>query len=260
MTKINIKSTVEELVNTFLIAGKTSLELRKKGLIKKIKTDNTPVSNGDLEVNKIVSEKIRQLTPHVPIISEETHEHKDLNDLSDFWLIDPIDGTRSLYNGYKTYGIQLCYFINKKPVYSLIYLPTIKKNISAILNSGVKINGKKFKGKRTFNNVMVDNYPEPNFECKKVMKLCKINNYFEAGSFAYKSMLIALNKASLMFKKVNFFAWDVFPQLLINKELGNFTFDLKGNEFVAIKKLSYRNGLIVSKSKKNIKKIVQLYK
>ena len=142
----------------------------------------------------------------------------------------------------------------------MIYLPTIKKNISAILNSGVKINGKKFKGKRTFINVMVDNYPEPNFECKKIMKLCKINNYFEAGSFAYKSMLIALNKASLMFKKVNFFAWDVFPQLLINKELGNFTFDLKGNEFVAIKKLSYRNGLIVSKSKKNIKKIVQLYK
>ena len=45
-----------------------------------------------------------------------------------------------------------------------------------------------------------------------------------------------------------------FPQLLINKELGNFTFDLKGNEFVEIKKLSYRNGLIVSKSKNNIKK------
>ena len=51
-----------------------------------------------------------------------------------------------------------------------------------------------------------------------------------------------------------------FPQSLINKELGNFTFDLKGNEFVTIKKLSYRSGLIVSKSKKNIKKIVQLYK
>ena len=33
-----------------------------------------------------------------------------------------------------------------------------------------------------------------------------------------------------------------------------------GNEFVTIKKLSYRSGLIVSKSKKNIKKIVQLYK
>ena len=59
---------------------------------------------------------------------------------------------------------------------------------------------------------------------------------------------------------MEFYAWDVFPQSLINKELGNFTFDLKGNEFVTIKKLSYRSGLIVSKSKKNIKKIVQLYK
>ena len=92
------------------------------------------------------------------------------------------------------------------------------------------------------------------------MGTCKINKYIEAGSFAYKSMLIALNKASLFFKNVEFYAWDVFPQSLINKELGNFTFDLKGNEFVTIKKLSYRSGLIISKSKNNIKKIVQLYK
>ena len=236
-------------IGNFIIKNRKKIKILNK---KKFQT------NLDIIVDKKIKELIFQFFKTKKIISEENKSNRLPK--KDFWLIDPIDGTRSLYNGYKTYGIQLCYFINKKPVYSLIYLPTIKKNISAILNSGVKINGKKFKGKRTFNNVMVDNYPEPNFECKKVMKLCKINNYFEAGSFAYKSMLIALNKASLMFKKVNFFAWDVFPQLLINKELGNFTFDLKGNEFVAIKKLSYRNGLIVSKSKKNIKKIVQLYK
>ena len=127
MTKINIKSTVEELVNTFLIAGKTSLELRKKGLIKKIKTDNTPVSNGDLEVNKIVSEKIRQLTPHVPIISEETHEHKDLNDLSDFWLIDPIDGTFDYINDLDEFTINAGLIIGNRPAAGLIFAPAKKE-------------------------------------------------------------------------------------------------------------------------------------
>ena len=46
-----MEKSVESLIDTFLYAGKISLELRKKGLIKKIKSDNTPVSNGDLEVN-----------------------------------------------------------------------------------------------------------------------------------------------------------------------------------------------------------------
>ena len=62
MTEINIKEITENLIDTFLKAGKISLDLRKKGLIKKIKSDNTPVTNGDLEVNRIISEKIQKST------------------------------------------------------------------------------------------------------------------------------------------------------------------------------------------------------
>ena len=72
MTKLDIKEVVENLINTFLEAGKISLDLLAKGLTKKIKSDNTPVSNGDLEVNKIITDKIIKLTPQFPIISEET--------------------------------------------------------------------------------------------------------------------------------------------------------------------------------------------
>ena len=75
MTKINIKQIIENLVDSFLEARKISIELRKKGLTKKIKADNTPVSNGDLEVNKIITKKITELTPSIPIISEETSEN-----------------------------------------------------------------------------------------------------------------------------------------------------------------------------------------
>ena len=227
---------------------------------KKIRIINKKKFQTNLDI--IVDRKIKKLIFDFfntrKVISEENKSNKLPK--KNYWLIDPIDGTRSLYGGYKTYGIQLCYVLNNKPVYSLINLPTMKKNISAIINKGVKINGKKFIIKNSVKNTIVDNYPKPNFECKKVMEACKIIKYIEAGSFAYKSMLIALNKASLLFKNVQFYAWDVFPQSLINKELGNFTFDLKGNELVAIKRLSYTDGLIISNSKNNIKKILQLYK
>ena len=45
------------LIETFNTAGIVALNLRKVGLKKKIKPDNTPVTNGDLEVNKILTNK-----------------------------------------------------------------------------------------------------------------------------------------------------------------------------------------------------------
>ena len=98
MNQNDIKKIVESLTQTFLDAGEVSLDLRKKGLIKEIKSDNTPVSNGDLEVNKILTKKILELTPNVPIVSEETSENKSRDNLENFWLIDPIDGTYDYIN------------------------------------------------------------------------------------------------------------------------------------------------------------------
>ena len=62
MTNIDTKEIIENLIETFLYAGKVSIELREQGLTKEIKSDNTPVSNGDLEVNKIITNKIKDLT------------------------------------------------------------------------------------------------------------------------------------------------------------------------------------------------------
>ena len=128
MEKNNIKEIVENLIDTFLYAGKISIELRKKGLTKEIKSDGTPVSNGDLEVNKIITEKINQVTPNIPIVSEETSDNKSNADLNDFWLIDPIDGTYDYINDLDEFTINAGLIINKEPVAGLIYAPA-KKNV-----------------------------------------------------------------------------------------------------------------------------------
>ena len=98
MDESKIKSVVEDLINTFLVAGEVSINLRNEGLSKEIKSDNTPVSNGDLEVNKIITKKLLELTPDIPIVSEETSHNKSKNNLKNFWLVDPIDGTYDYIN------------------------------------------------------------------------------------------------------------------------------------------------------------------
>ncbi|MDA9617173.1 3'(2'),5'-bisphosphate nucleotidase CysQ [Candidatus Pelagibacter sp.] len=124
---MDIKIIVENLIDTFLEAGKLSLVLREKGLKKKIKSDNTPVSNGDLEVNKFITKKISEVTPDIPIISEETSDNKDNAKLKDFWLVDPIDGTYDYINNLEEFTINAGLIINNKPVAGLINAPAKKR-------------------------------------------------------------------------------------------------------------------------------------
>ena len=121
---MDLRKIVENLVEYFLTAGDLAIELREKGLIKKIKSDNTPVSNGDLEVNNLISKEISRVTPEIPIISEESLENKDKSNLKNFWLIDPIDGTYDYINNLEEFTINAGLIINNKPVAGLINAPS----------------------------------------------------------------------------------------------------------------------------------------
>ena len=69
---MNTEETKEitlSLIDTFNKASQVALDLRIAGLTKEIKFDNTPVSNGDIEVNKILTKKISKITPNIIIVS-----------------------------------------------------------------------------------------------------------------------------------------------------------------------------------------------
>ncbi len=124
--KIDFKRITDELIPVFNRAGLVSIDLYKKGLKIEIKEDGSPVSNGDLKVNDLISKKIKELTPKIPIISEETVNIKEKNKNSIFWLIDPIDGTKEYISGKDEYTLNAALVVNKKPVIGLVGVP--KKN------------------------------------------------------------------------------------------------------------------------------------
>ena len=123
MNKSDLKSLTENLIETFNFAGKESIRIFKEGLKIQIKGDNSPVSNGDLKVNEIISGKISQLTPNIPIISEETVDLNKKNKSKIFWLIDPIDGTKEYIAGKDEYTLNAALVINKVPVVGLVGVP-----------------------------------------------------------------------------------------------------------------------------------------
>ena len=126
MNKEELKRLAEGLVETFHFAGEESVRLFKEGLKINIKEDRSPVSNGDLRVNDLISKKISELTPNIQIISEETVNIKIKNKSKIFWLIDPIDGTKEYIAGKDEYTLNAALVINTVPVLGLVGVP--KKN------------------------------------------------------------------------------------------------------------------------------------
>jgi 3'(2'), 5'-bisphosphate nucleotidase len=121
------KKITLSLIDTFNKADKVALDLRKAGLKKEIKPDNTPVTNGDIEVNKILTKKISEITPNIVIVSEENAAHKNDKNLENFWLIDPIDGTKDYISNRDEFTLNAALIINKKPAIGIITVPAKKR-------------------------------------------------------------------------------------------------------------------------------------
>ena len=127
---MNIQETKKitlSLIDTFSKASQVALDLRKVGLKKEIKSDNTPVTNGDIEVNNILTKRISEITPNIIIVSEENLEHKNEKNLENFWLIDPIDGTSEYINDRDEFTLNAALILNKKPAIGIISAPAKKR-------------------------------------------------------------------------------------------------------------------------------------
>ena len=254
MTKINIQEIVENLLDTFLYAGKVSLELRDQGLTKEIKSDNTPVSNGDMEVNKIITNKIKELTPLIPIISEETSDNKSIKNLNDFWLIDPIDGTYDYINNLDEFTINAGLIINKKPAAGLIYAPGKKRMFYSYGNSFAfeLINGKPIElgnsenfDKNKIKFVSYSNKIKP--EIEKIHKELNVKEFVKMKS-SLKFCVIASGEFDGYVAEPRACEWDIAAGHAILKHSGGNVTDFEGKEILYGKK-DFKNPSLILKSK-----------
>ena len=123
LNNLNLKNTAEDFLDVFFEAGKIAREISQRGIKVTIKDDKSPVTDGDLAVDRLLKNKIKSLTPNIPIISEETVNLNIVNKDKTFWLIDPIDGTRDYIGKKDEYTLNAGLIINLKPAVGIVYAP-----------------------------------------------------------------------------------------------------------------------------------------
>ena len=254
MDNDQLKKINYALIDTFLIAGDRSIELRRIGLKKEIKSDNTPVTNGDIEVNKILTEKIKNITSDIPIVSEESTTNKSNNNLNDFWLIDPIDGTHDYINDKDEFTLNAALIINKKPKIGIIYAPA-KKRLFYTYGNGSSfelINNKEIKikcEKKTKNNqIKAVSYSE------KLKPLIEdFHNKFGVTDYqkmksSLKFCVIATGEFDLYVAEPRASEWDIAAGHAILENAGGIITDFENNEILYGKKDFKNPGLILKRS------------
>ena len=251
---MDLQKIIENLVDTFLSAGDLSLQLRDKGLSKEIKSDNTPVSNGDIEVNNFISSQISRLTPDIPIISEETSENKDNSRLKDFWLVDPIDGTYDYINSLEEFTINAGLIINNKPVAGLINAPAKKrmfysygKGKSFEFTNNKRINLSELPSKRTktLNFISYSNKIKP--EIQKIYDELGVKKHTRMKS-SLKFCVVAACEFDGYVAEPRAYEWDIAAGHAILENAGGTVTDFNGNEILYGKK-DLKNPSLILKSK-----------
>ena len=90
-----------------------------------IKEDLSPLTKADTLSNHIICERLKALTPHIPILSEETSNISfDIRTLwKQYWLVDPLDGTKEFIKRNGEFTVNIALIENNKPILGVIYAP-----------------------------------------------------------------------------------------------------------------------------------------
>ena len=257
MNKEELKIIAESLIDTFKKAGDDSIRLYKEGLKITIKEDKSPVSNGDLHVNNLVTKKILEITPNIPIISEETVDLNEKNKSKIFWLIDPIDGTKEYIAGKDEYTLNAALVINTVPILGLVGVP--KKNrlffsynpgeSYLIQNNTIKkINCSKKNPKNKI--VALSSVGKPSDIILNKLKEYKVNSIVQMAS-SYKFCVIATGEYDIYAARERANEWDYAAGHAIAKNAGAIIKTLEGKPFMYGKE-DYKNPSLLIRRSENL--------
>jgi 3'(2'), 5'-bisphosphate nucleotidase len=257
MNKNELKKIAESLIETFNIAGQESIDLYAKGLKIEIKSDNSPVSNGDLRCNELITNKILELTPNIPIVSEETVDLKIKNKEKIFWLIDPIDGTKEYIAGKNEYTLNAALVINKIPSIGLVGAPKKKQlfysygiNDSYLIENNKKIKNNCLKKTPKGEIVALASSAHPSEKIMNELKKHHVTSIIKMAS-SYKFCVIANGEYDIYAAKERANEWDYAAGHAVATHAGAIIKTLDGKPFDYGKE-DYANPSILMKRAQNL--------
>ena len=203
--------------------SKKKLIINNKSKRKKI---FNPVTNFDKGFEKMIRAYIVKSFPNDGIIGEEFKEKKTKN--KNYWIIDPIDGTKAFVAGLPTWSNLVGMIYKKKSIIGMANFPELKKtyisynNTSYILDKNKKKKLKKNSVTNFKKTKILCNFHNQNKNLKILKKLDKLNkNISRITLDAFSYCLLAEGKLDAVIES-NLKIYDVAAIIPIVENAGGF--------------------------------------
>ena len=191
-----------------------------------------PVTKLDIRSEKIIRKKIFKYFPDHNIIGEECEDKVTESQYT--WVIDPIDGTKSMIMGLPTWSNLIGLYKNGKCILSWANFPELNKYYIAYDNKSFVFQNKKLKRIQTNKNVTFKNAKLTintlhSLRRKKVIKyIMSFKGFFKVtGVDAYNFCSIAEGRFDILIES-GLKIVDILPVLLIVQNSGAIITDWQG--------------------------------
>jgi myo-inositol-1(or 4)-monophosphatase len=210
-------------------AGELALSFFGRGLTGTRKADNTPVSEADLAVDRLLHERLATPRPAYGWLSEESADRPARLQARRVWIIDPIDGTRAFLAGLPDWTISAALVEDGSPVLAAIFNPNLAEFFAARRGHGSALNGApiavsmrdRIEGSRMIANKGL-------LERKVWTEPWPPTESVWANSIAYRLALIAAGRADAALSITGKAEWDLAAAELLVQEAGGKVTDAKG--------------------------------
>ncbi len=179
------------------------------------KSPGNPVSDIDLEVDKLLRARLSALLPEAGWLSEETADNADRLACHRLWVVDPIDGTRDYIRGRSGWAVSIALVEAGRVVLGALDAPAIGDRWRAVAGIGAWRNGAPVRcGTRdrlAGARVPFDQLPREDMDLTIVPK---------PNSIALRIAMVAADEADLVATLRWGYEWDVAAATLIAAEAG----------------------------------------
>ncbi len=127
-------NNIEKIKKICIQAGLAQTNFQDKVLEIQSKSDNTPLTEVDIISHDIIVAGLKELDGTLPIVSEEGFQENIV--FNNFWIVDPLDGTRNYINKGKNYCVNIAFISDNFPIFGAIFIPTKNEFFYAIRGHG----------------------------------------------------------------------------------------------------------------------------
>jgi len=257
LNNLNLKNIAENLIDSFLKAGKLAKEISARGVKITIKADKSPVTDGDIAVNEILTNKIKNLTSNIPIISEEKVNYNINKEGKNFWLIDPIDGTKDYIKKKDEYTLNAALIMDLNPVMGIVYAPaknrlffSYGKSLAFEINNGKKL-VLDCKKKNKNEIIGLENSGKTPIEVLDIYKKYNVSKTIKMSS-SLKFCTLAAGEADIYAANARAFEWDIAAGHVILEHAGG-TITTHDEKKILYNKDGFKNLPIIARRAQNLR-------